>query len=152
MSVSICFTSSCAISNSIGTPFLTDLVYISNFSQLGLCSVIPPLATSDHNVVVKQSTPPVWEARNPRLVWRYKEANLDLAKTLIETTNWDSLVMSVSHWQSGKQKFCVLWKSASLGVTYPRDETCLGIIRRRNCLYKKARKSGNGICTESISS
>ena len=74
----------------IGTPSLIDLVFISNISQLGSCSVIPPLATSDHNgihVMVKQPTPPVREARNPRLVWRYKEANLDLAKTLIETTN-----------------------------------------------------------------
>ena len=79
--------------SSIGTPSLIDPVFISNVSQLGSCSVIPPLATSDHNgihVVVKQPTPPVREARNPRLVWRYKETNLDLAKTLIETTNWDS--------------------------------------------------------------
>ena len=43
----------------IGTPSLIDLVFISNVSQLGSCSVMPPLATSDHNgihLVIKQPT------------------------------------------------------------------------------------------------
>ena len=54
-----------------GSSSLIDLVFISNVSQLGSCSVIPSLATSDHNglqLEINQPTLPVWEPRKPGLL------------------------------------------------------------------------------------
>lgn len=73
MSVSTCFIHQVMQSetqlhhNSTGSPSLIDLVLYQNInvSQLGSCSNIPPLATSDQSslhLVINQPTLPVWEA------------------------------------------------------------------------------------------
>ena len=76
--------------NVTGSATLIDLAFISNTKQLLKCSVIPPLANSDHNglnLLLK------WKITNqaapapPRKIWNYKDADFQKARQMLNETN-----------------------------------------------------------------
>ena len=80
-----------------GTTSLIDLVFMPNLSQLRYCTVIPPLANSDHNGIQLELTSPMTTTRKPgkpKVVWKYAQADFEMAKfkVLIDSTNWDALL------------------------------------------------------------
>ena len=78
-----------------GSTSLIDLVFMSNLSQLRYCTVIPPLANSDHNGIQLELTSPMTTTRKPgkpKVVWKYAQADFEMAKVLIDSTNWDALL------------------------------------------------------------
>ena len=88
---------------------LIDLALVSNLNYFEECSVIPPLANSDHNgisLAIKQKKPPKSSAR--RLIWKYSQADFAKASDLLDETDWDSLF-------SGKSvdEACLIWQEHS---------------------------------------
>ena len=91
------------------------------------CSVISPLANSDHNgisLAIKQKKPPKCSAR--RLIWKYSQADFAKASDLIDETDWDSLF-------SGKSvdEACLIWQETFLSIM----EQCIprGVLpKKRN--------------------
>ena len=78
----------------IGTPSLIDLAMISNPSVLSACGVIPPLGSSDHNGIQLSLK---WRSGNtvrtkPRNIWRYNQANYELANSIITDTDWEHIL------------------------------------------------------------
>ena len=75
------------------TATLIDLAMMSNPALLERCSVVPPLSNSDHNgveLVIRWSG-----GRNktqPRPVWKYAQADFELACEKIQNINWDTLL------------------------------------------------------------
>ena len=78
-----------------GPDSLIDLVLVSNVNHVSTCSVVPPLANSDHNGigVTLRWNPAVKPRRNvQRVVWRYDLADVEKACALINETDWSSLL------------------------------------------------------------
>lgn len=79
---------------------LIDLAFLSSLSLLSSCSTvyIPPLANSDHHGLLLSlniaATPCQPCAKSKRKLWRYSQADFNLAAEMINNTDWDSLLSS----------------------------------------------------------
>ena len=138
--------------NSSGSSTLIDLVLMSVPSQLVNCSVIPPLGNSDHNginVTLKWSRNTCPVKTSKRTIWRYAHADFDKANRLIVRTDW-SFLCNVSNidtaWDLWEQKFisimddCIPKATISQQQNLPwTNRRIKAKIRKRNCVYRKAR-------------
>lgn len=95
----------------VGTPSLIDLAMISNPSMLSACSVIPPVGSSDHNGI---QLPLKWRSSNtartkPRKIWRYNQADYDLANSVLTDTDWEHILQQSNDingvWKTWKDTF-----------------------------------------------
>ena len=85
---------------------LIDLVLASNANYIQECSVIPPLANSDHNgisLAIKHKKPVKSSGR--RQIWKYSQADFSKASDLIDETDWDHLFCG-----KNVDEACCIWQ------------------------------------------
>ena len=131
-----------------------------NLSQLRYCTVIPPLANSDHNGIQLELTSPMTTTRKPgkpKVVWKYAQADFEMAKELIDSTNWDALLsgdvnVALANWQREFLKImeqciprCTLSRRKNLPWLSKRITQS---IRKRNYLFKEAKRTGNSAANQ----
>ena len=134
---------------------LIDLALVSNLPQLQECSIVPPLANYDHSglfVSLKWRSAKRPTTNNKRAIWKYAQADFTKACRLIEDTNWDALLGddindSLYNWQT---KFMEIIGECIPKMVLPKRGNLPWMttkltrgMRKRNSLYKRARKSGN---------
>ena len=128
---------------------LLDLALVSNLNFLEKCTVIPPLANSDHNgisLIVNQRKSPKPSIK--RTIWKYSQADFVKASELIEETDWDQLF-------SGKSidEVCLIWQETFLSIMdqcIPKgvlptwaSHSIRRIILKRNRAYKCYKRTGD---------
>ena len=91
---------------------LIDLAIVSSPSNVKSCSIIPPLATSDHfgihtKLVLKPSTMHPRSSKPCRMIWRYAHADFPLAQQLLFEVDWDRIITDDvdSSWLNWQSKF-----------------------------------------------
>ena len=128
-----------------GTKSIIDLLFVSDPQLVKSCFTIPPLSNSDYcglNIELNLKTIP--KASKRRTVWRYCHADWEKAHSLIEGTNWDSLLdledINTS-WKNWSVKFLEIMQSSIPTTTLPSRRNHLWLtkklvqaIRRRNAL------------------
>ena len=143
--------------SSSGRHSLIDLVFVSNPPTLHSCSVIPPLANSDHlgvHTTFSLHSSMLSKARHcPRKIWRYYRADFSRACQLISDSNWESLLSDDfdESWHQWQYHFLsIMEKCIPRGGLPPRRRNLpwlnKGIIqsmRRRNNFFKKAKISSD---------
>ena len=73
---------------------LIDLIFVSSPSQVQSCSIIPPLANSDHfglHLSIYVMSPKKQTRMPPRQVWRYSHADYDALAVLLDDLDWDTI-------------------------------------------------------------
>ena len=78
-----------------GHSSIIDLILVSDLQNVRECTVMPPLANSDHNSVflqVKMKGTKDKVKSTHRCYWRYDLADLDKARERIEDTDWNTLL------------------------------------------------------------
>ena len=78
-----------------GADSLLDLVLTSSENQFESCEVILPLANSDHRGILlklKWKVTREHHRSKQRTVWRYNQANYEMACNLLSSVNWDTIV------------------------------------------------------------
>ena len=127
-----------------------DLVFVSNPPTLHSCSVVPPLANSDHlsaHTILSLHSPMLPKARHcPRKIWWYSHADFSRARQLISDTNWESLLSddineSWHQWQHRYHFLSIMEKCIPRGVLPPRRRNLpwlnKGIIREGETIFSK---------------
>ena len=140
-----------------GHTSLIDLVLMSSPSLLQSCSTIPPLSNSDHlglQVKTYWRTSAQTTRSFQRTVWNYSNADWSRACDLIDSTDWNSLVTDDvnTSWHEWQHRFLEIMNMCVPKQTLPRrhnlpwlNKHLLQSMRRRNHLYKRAKKSGNHV-------
>ena len=134
------------------TATLIDLAMMSNPALLERCSVVPPLSNSDHNgveLVIRWSG-----GRNktqPRAVWKYAQADFELACEKIQNINWDTLLDDTdieTAWQRWESTFMSVMEQCIPKGILPRKRklpwVTAGIRRamqKRNAFYRKSKSN-----------
>jgi len=75
-----------------GSATLIDLAFLSNPSCCEECYVIPPLCNSDHNGISLNLKWRAVKKSQSCKVWKYSQANFELACALIDATDWDTIL------------------------------------------------------------
>ena len=131
-----------------------DLVFLSNPHQLIHCRTLPPLASSDHaciDVLLSSRIDTEDHSKIPRKVWLYDRADFELANELLvgcgDIINpdddlehvwsvWEEYFMSIMHQ-------CIPQVTVKVKKNPPwLSSVLLTNIRKKNSLYRRARKSG----------
>ena len=138
-----------------GNSSLIDLVFLSDVSVLSCCSVIPPLANSDHNGVLLDlilPMPPQQLSTPARLLWNYAQADFNQARQLIDQTDWHSLLsesvsVSMCAWQT---KFLEIMDQCIPRIILAKKKNLpwltkltVQALRKKKMLFKKAKRSCN---------
>ena len=144
-----------------GSVSCIDLALVSNLSQLRKCEVIPPLTDYDHghsglqiSISWKDVRRPAVNGNGKRTIWKYSQADFTKACSLIEATNWESLLtgdvnQALTNWEAKYMEIMELcipkkplpkWKN----LPWLTKELTKG-IRKRNLLYRRARCGGNSL-------
>ena len=139
--------------NHAGHTSLIDLVLISNPSTLSSCTVIPPLASSDHNGIQfsLKWKPSSRKPTKKRKVWRYNQANFELANSMLSSVNWDDLLSGCNDtdeaWKSWKTK---VMEECIPQTVLPSKRNLPWMIseltkslRARNLFYKRAKRNNS---------
>ena len=140
--------------NSNGNHTIIDLVFVSHEQQISDCSVIAPLANSDHcglRVTLSWKMPQRMTPMRPRTVWRYKDANFAKARDMINAINWSSVLpmdnpdTAAMVWQN---KFLDIMDECIPAQRLPRrrklpwlTKNVVRYMRKRNAAFKKAKKN-----------
>ena len=103
-----------------GHSSIIDLALVSDLQSISECTVMPPLANSDHNSVflkVKMKGTKQNVKSTHRCYWRYDLADFDKARERIEDTDWNTLLknddINIS-WITGKTSFTRSYMNVSL--------------------------------------
>ena len=97
---------------STGGATLIDLALVSNLEAIERCSVIPPLANSDHNgISLTMNLRKPSKPTTKRSIWRYTQADFDKASEMIDTYDWDSLLLGKS-----VDEACLAWQEKFLSI------------------------------------
>lgn len=137
-----------------GTKSIIDLLLVSDPQLVRSCLTIPALFNSDHyglKIELNLKTIPI--ATKRRTVWRYSHADWEKANSLIESTNWDSLLdpddINTS-WKNWSVKFLEIMQSSIPTTALPPrrnrpwlTKKLVQAIRRRNVLYKRAKTTND---------
>ena len=102
---------------------IIDLAFISCQSSLCSCSTILPLGTSDHygfELALKWKLPSVSKTQ-PITIWRYDHADFQIANELLETVDWESLIVDDIDvaWQNWEIKFMSIMDQCVPETTLP---------------------------------
>ena len=139
-----------------GEPSLIDLALLSDTSQLTECSTIPPLANSDNkglHLQLKWKVTTYCTKPSQRKIWDYKNANFGRACDLINSTDWNSLLLegdvntSTLNWH---RRFLEIMSECIPQRTLPKrhnlpwlNNNISRCIRRRNIAFRAWRRSPN---------
>ena len=136
---------------------LIDLVFVpSTFSPLS-CSVLPPVSSSDHNSIlfsIPLLCPKSQSSAPPRHVWLYNQADFDRANSILSSIPWSKILPPCpdTSWTIFKELFlrtmhiCIPSK-----ISYPSslpphpllNNKALSLIKRRNSIFRAAKRSGS---------
>ena len=136
-----------------GHSSIIDLALVSNLQNVSECTVMPPLANSDHNSVflqVKMKGSKEKAKATHRRYWRYDLADFDKARERIRDTDWNTLLenddINVS-WINWKNRFyeimyeCIPQTTSTAGSAAPwLNRKLVNGMRRRNVLFKRAKE------------
>lgn len=133
------------------TATLIDLAMMSNPALLERCSVVPPLSNSDHNGVELVLR---WSGgrtkTQPRVVWKYAQADFELACEKIQNINWNTLDGTDidTAWQLWESTFMSVMEQCIPKGILPRKRklpwVTAGIrraMRKRNAAYRKLKSN-----------
>ena len=93
----------------------------------------------------------------PKAVWKYAQADFEMAKELIDSTNWDALLsgdvnVALANWQ---REFLKIMEQCIPRCTLSRRQNLPWLskritqsIRKRNCLFKEAKRTGNSAANQ----
>jgi len=144
-----------------GSVSCIDLALVSNLSQPKKCEIIPPLTDTDYdhghsglqvNLSWKDAKRCTINGNGKRAIWRYAQADFATACSLIDATDWDSLLTgdvneSLANWEAKYMEIielCIPKKSLPKRRNLPWLMNDLNrAIRKRNVLYRCARRDGN---------
>ena len=133
------------------------LVMCIRIFDLG-CSIVPPLSNSDHNGILIQMR---WRQSGSsscpnnskgRKIWLYNHADWDRAIKLLDSCDWGVLLGQDANesWTNWCEKFLSIMEECIPRRTLPQrrnlpwlSKTIVQSMRKRNYLYRKAKKSGN---------
>ena len=130
----------------------SSLVFVSSVTFIKSCSVIRPLANSDHyGLLVKVNTCLPTMNKKSRKVWCYKHADFTKAHQLLLDIDWYSLLINDIDiaWANWYKAFMEVMKKCIPRRQLPINQRNIPWInkkitqamKRRNCLYKNSRKS-----------
>ena len=146
-----------------GSTSLIDLVFTSSPSQILSCDTIPPLdnpnAKSYHHglhITISWNPPDFRRNRSHRrTVWHYTHADFAKASQMISETDWDEL------FSEDIDLYCTRWQQTFLSIMEqcipkkvlpPRrrnlpwlSKSLVQSMRRRNCLFKKGKRTNDPI-------
>ena len=137
-----------------GSTSLIDLALLSTPTLLRSCSVIPPLANSDHFGLlldIKWKTNTKQARSEKRKIWRYAHADFQRACQLIDSTDWESILchdvdQSILQWNNcflNIMEQCIPKAILGRRRNLPwLTKNVSSAIRKRNYLFKRARSSG----------
>ena len=137
-----------------GSTSLIDLALLSTPTLLRSCSVIPPLANSDHFGLlldIKWKTNTKQARSEKRKIWRYAHADFQRACRLIDSTDWESILchdvdQSILQWNNcflNIMEQCIPKAILGRRRNLPwLTKNISSAIRKRNYLFKRARSSG----------
>ena len=107
---------------------LIDLALVSNVNYVQECSVITPLANSNHNSISpaikrKKST----KSSTRKQVWKYSQADFSKASDLIDETDWEHLFHGKS-----VDEACCIWQEKFLSIM----EQCIpkGVLPKKRSI------------------
>lgn len=138
-----------------GSTSLIDLALLSDISCLHSCTTLPPLSSSDHlglSLAIKWKSNPKATYSKPRRIWIYKDADFSKARSLIQSTNWDSLLsddvdLSTELWT---KKFLEIMEECvpQRGLKRRRNlpwltKSIVRHMRKRNSVFMRAKRSKN---------
>ena len=118
------------------------------------CSVIPPLANSDHFGLlldIKWKTNTKQARSEKRKIWRYAHADFQKACQLIDSTDWDSILyhdvdQSILQWNNcflNIMEQCIPKATLGRRRNLPwLTKNIASAIRKRNYLFNRAKSSG----------
>ena len=137
-----------------GSTSLIDLAFLSTPTLLRSCSVIPPLANSDHFGLlldIKWKTNTKQARSEKRKIWRYAHADFQKACQLIDSTDWDSILchdvdQSILQWNNcflNIMEQCIPKATLGRRRNLPwLTKNISSAIRKRNYLFNRAKSSG----------
>ena len=136
-----------------------DLALVSNLSQLKKCEIIPPLTEYNHghsglqlSIIWKPTRRSTINASGRRTIWKYAQADFTKASSLIDNTSWDSVLTgdvneSLAKWEA---KYMEIMELCIPKSPLPKRRNLPWLtkdirraIRRRNVLYRRARREHN---------
>ena len=140
-----------------GNSSLIDLAMVSNTEHLKQCTLIPPLSTFDHLglcITLQWKVHRAATSKSKR-IWLYKHGNFDMACRLIDGTDWDSILVGNDIdlvTQTWTDKFlsimeqCIPHRVLRKRRNLPwLTKSIVQLIRKRNILFKRAKKSGKQV-------
>ena len=119
-----------------GQESLIDLALLSEPTALITCTILPPVASSDHRVVSLRVTSKSRHPRSKRIkrkVWQYTKADFGKAKTLILSTDWNACLCSSDidvAWTNWKVRFLSIMVQSIPSKTILYSATFLGLAWR----------------------
>lgn len=141
-----------------GSESTIDLVFVSSEIKEHRCETIPPLANSDHNGIlahlyVNSSSNNIQpQPCKGRLIWRYNFADWPAACNLIQQFDWETILSGDIDqvWETWLHTFMSIMKqTVPNAILNTRrnlpwlNKSIVQLIRRRNMLFKQAKRSGN---------
>ena len=137
-----------------GTKSIIDLLFVNDPYLVRSCCTIPPLSNSDHHgLQIELRLKSTLKAPKRRTVWRYCHADWERANSLIEETDWDSLLDPEdinTSWKNWSDKYLEIMQASIPTSTLPPrrnrpwlTKKLVQAIRRRNALYKKAKATND---------
>ncbi len=134
---------------------LIDLVLLSQPCQLLKCATIPPLGNSDHlgiAVTLKWILTSKQHSTRHRSVWRYGHADFGRACSLLDSTDWDQVILDDvdAAWGNIQKKFLdIMEQCIPKGTLCGRrnlpwlNKSIVQAIKRRNRLYRERKRANN---------
>ena len=134
-----------------GTSSLLDYVLLPDLQFLLYCATIPALSTSDHLGIslALAWNPPCAKVPKPRKVWLYSLGDFEKACSMIQATDWDT-ILSNDVDDAAKQwcdSFLAIMEECTPRYQLQKKHNLLWLtinikklIRKRNALFRKAKR------------
>ena len=126
---------------------LTDVVLLSQPSQLQNCSIVPPLGNANHHA---------WHHTQCRLshksvtnklgsVWRYEHADFNTVHALLNLVLTVNINQSWNIWQKKLMEHCIPRGTLPKRHNLPwlNKNILLRLFKRWNCLYRKQKHAND---------
>ena len=126
---------------------------MSTLSNLISCATIPGLSNSDHlglPLLLLAGFTSKRPKTKSRSVWKYSQANFDLARELLENTNWDEILTEDvnTSWDNWRTRFLKVMEHCIPRVEIKAKRnlpwltnSVVRAIRKRNSYFRSAKKT-----------